>query len=319
MQIRILTGDEIRQALPMPKAIEAVRSAFGQFSAGRATVPLRSRLQTDKGVMLLMPAFMQSSQDMAVKLVSVYSGNPGLGLPTVSALVLVFDPDTGRPTALMEGDALTALRTGAAGGLAADLLARRSASRVTLFGAGVQGRAQLQAVMTVRAVEKVVLMDPVETSARRLAAEIATWPAAPGVEIGKDPKAAVQGADIVLAATTATTPLFDGRDVQPGTHVTAVGSFTPEMQEIDAALVARARVVVDSRKACLAEAGDIIKAKAVITAEIGEIVNGRAPGRLDDQEITFFKSVGMAAQDAAAAAAALASAEVLGLGAVVAL
>jgi ornithine cyclodeaminase/alanine dehydrogenase-like protein (mu-crystallin family) len=319
MQIRILTGDEIRQALPMPKAIEAVRTAFGQFSAGRARVPLRSRLQADKGVMLLMPAFMEATNEMAVKLVSIYGGNPGLGLPTVSALVMVFDPDTGRPLALMEGDALTALRTGAAGGLAADLLARPSASRVALFGAGVQGRAQLQAVMAVRKIEKVILMDPVGASAQRLAAQIATWPAAPEVVVGKDPGTAVRTADIILAATTAATPLFDGKDVQPGTHVTGVGSFTPEMQEIDAALVARARVVVDSRQACLAEAGDIIQAKAVITAEIGEIVNGQAPGRLDDQEITFFKSVGIAAQDAAAAAAALASAQSLGLGTVVAL
>ena len=119
MQIRILTGDEIRQALPMNKAIEAMRSAFGQFSAGQANVPLRSRLAGEKGVMLLMPAFMKTSKDLAVKLVSVYEDNPGLGLPTVSALVLVFDPQTGRPKALMEGDVLTGLRTGAAGGLAA--------------------------------------------------------------------------------------------------------------------------------------------------------------------------------------------------------
>ncbi|MEJ2039464.1 MAG: ornithine cyclodeaminase family protein [Desulfosarcinaceae bacterium] len=317
MQIRILTGDEVRQALPMTKAIEAMRSAFGQFSAGQATVPLRSRLQTDKGVLLLMPAYMSSGNEMAVKLVSVYGGNPALGLPTVSALVVVFDPQTGRPKALMEGDALTALRTGAGGGLAADLLSRAQTARVTLFGAGVQGRAQLQAVMAVRNVEEVVLMDPAAEAARRLAEEIATWPAAPEVKIGKDVRAAVQKADIILTATTSTTPLFDGGYVRPGTHITGVGSFTPDMQEIDADLVKRARVVVDSRQGCLAEAGDIIMAGADISAELGEIVNGRAPGRLDDQEITFFKSVGMAAQDAAAAAAALASAEALGLGTVV--
>jgi ornithine cyclodeaminase len=257
---------------------------------------------------------MKTSKDLAVKLVSVYEDNPGLGLPTVSALVLVFDPQTGRPKALMEGDVLTGLRTGAAGGLAADLLARKQTDQVTLFGAGVQSRFQLQAVMAVRKIKKVLLVNPTLENARRLAAEISTWPEAPQVEISRNIREAVRRADIILAATTSAAPLFDGRDVQPGTHITAVGSFTPEMQEIDAALVQRARVVVDSRQSCMAETGDIIKAGAVIAAELGEIVNGRAPGRQDDQEITFFKSVGLAAQDASAAAAALAAAEACGLG-----
>lgn len=307
--MRVLSGSDVVRALPMPAAIEAVASAFGQFSAGQAVVPLRSRLQTDDGVMLLMPAFMRSSHELAVKLVSVYGDNPKRGLPTVSALVLVFDTDTGRPLALMEGDALTALRTGAAGGLAAKLLARGDARRVTLFGAGVQGRSQLQAVMAVRPIDQVTLIDPVVQTARDLSAEIATWPDAPQVHIGDDRRAAVETADIVIAATTSRTPLFDGACLRPGTHVTGVGSFTPDMQEIDALTISRATVVVDSREGCLAEAGDIIKGNATIFAEIGEIVNGKAPGRQNDQQITFFKSVGMAAQDAAAAAAVLKAAE----------
>ena len=317
MKLRILSGEDVARALPMEAAIGAVASAFGQFSAGRATVPLRSRLETDQGVMLLMPAFMQSSRDLAVKLVSVYGDNPKLGLPTVSAVVMVFDAGTGRPVALMEGDVLTALRTGAAGGLAAKLLARENARRVTLFGAGVQGRSQLRAVMAVRHIEQVTLMDPRADAARGLADDIASWPNAPKVTVGSDPQAAVASADIVLAATTAKTPLFDGDALLPGTHVTGVGSFTPDMQEIDVTTVSRARVVVDSRQGCLSEAGDIITAKAEISAEIGEIVNGTAPGRQDDREITFFKSVGMAAQDAATAAAVLKAAEKDNLGTVV--
>jgi len=317
MKIRILSGKEVKIALPMPKAIAAMRSAFGQFSAGRATVPLRTRLGTDRGVMLLMPAYMQESQDLAVKLVTVYGDNPQKGLPTVSATVIIFEAETGRLRALMEGDALTALRTGAAGGLAADLLARKDARRVALFGAGVQGRSQLAAVMAVRDIESVALLDHVPEMAQRLAAEIGTWPHAPQVTVLSDSRKAVQSADIVLAATTSLTPVFKGADLRPGTHVTGVGSFTPDMQEIDAETVRRARVVVDSRQGCLAEAGDIIKAGAAIDAELGEIVNGKAPGRRDDQEITFFKSVGLAAQDAAAAAAVLASAEQLELGIVV--
>ena len=124
-------------------------------------------------------------------------------------------------------------------------------------------------------------------------------------------------ADIVLAATTATTPLFDGKDLKPGTHVTGVGSFTPQMQEIDATTIGRARVVVDQRDAAMAEAGDIIIGKATIDAEIGEIINGDQPGRQNDREITFFKSVGLAVQDAVTAAAVLKAAEKMNLGTVI--
>ena len=314
MELRILTATDIRTALPMRAAIEAVGQAFGQFSAGSAEVPLRSRLHTEKGVTLLMPAYLKDSGQLAVKIVSVYGENPAMGLPTVAALVQVLDPRTGMPLALLEGDSLTALRTGAAGGLAADLLARGDARRVVLFGAGIQSRSQLEAVMAVRRITHVTLIDLNPEAAGRLADDIATWPKAPEVSITTDVQQAVQNADIVVAATTSRTPLFDGRDLRPGTHVTGVGAFTPEMQEIDSHTIGRARVVVDSREACLAEAGDIIAAKADIKAEIGEIVNGTQPGRRDDTEITFFKSVGIAAQDAAAAAAALAAAEAQGLG-----
>ena len=308
MKIRILTAEDVKAALPMGKAIDAVRAAFGQFSAGQANVPLRSRFHTDKGVTLIMPAHLKKTGDFSLKVVSIYGRNPEKGLPTVVAAVLVLDPETGMPLAFMDGDSLTALRTGAAGGLAADLLSRRNARRAVLFGAGVQARTQLMAALEVRALAEVTICDPVPAAAERLAEEVATWKNAPAVHIGSDP-AAVADADIIMAATTTTTPLFDGNLLKPGTHVTGVGSFTPDMQEIDAATVKRARVVVDSREACLAEAGDIIKAGATIDAEIGEIVNGTSPGRENDDEITFFKSVGVAAQDAAAASAVLAGAQ----------
>jgi ornithine cyclodeaminase/alanine dehydrogenase-like protein (mu-crystallin family) len=176
--------------------------------------------------------------------------------------------------------------------------------------------------MAVRRISRVDLIDLNPEAARKLAEEVATWPDAPKVSLTTDVQTAVKSADIVVAATTSRKPLFDGRDLSPGSHVTGVGSFTPEMQEIDLHTLARARVIVDSREACLAEAGDIIAGKAVIspetliTAEIGEIVNGSQPGRRDDMEIAFFKSVGIAAQDAAAAAA-LSAAEARGLGQVV--
>jgi ornithine cyclodeaminase/alanine dehydrogenase-like protein (mu-crystallin family) len=314
MQIRILTAADVKAALPMPKAIEAMKLAFGQFSAGEATVPLRGRLHTDKGVTLLMPAFLKRSRDLAVKVVSVFGDNPTLGLPTVSALVLVLDAETGIPRAMMEGDSLTALRTGAAGGLAADLLARKGASKVALFGAGVQGRAQLAAACAVRPIREVMVFDPVPAAAARVVEEIGTWPDGPRARTAASAAEAVRRADIVLTATTSATPVFNGSDLPSGAHVTAVGSFTPDMQEIDASVVERAYVVVDAREAAMTESGDLIKARAVVDAELGEIVNNDKPGRRDDTQITLFKSVGMAAQDAAAAAAVLSAAEHKGLG-----
>jgi ornithine cyclodeaminase/alanine dehydrogenase-like protein (mu-crystallin family) len=318
-QIRLLSAEDVRRALPMAQAITAMRLAFGQYSAAEATVPLRSRLETPDGVTLVMPACMHRRAALAVKVVSVFAGNPQRGLPAVTATVLVLDPQTGLPCALLEGDSLTALRTGAAGGLAADLLARKAARHVALFGAGVQGRAQLQAVLAVRPIEQVTLVAHRSGAARRLAEEIHTWPQAPRVQITSDPRSALQHADIVLAATNSATPIFDGRDLLPGTHITGVGSFTSQMQEIDAVAVQRSRVVVDSRQGCLAEAGDIIRAGNKIDAELGEIVNGTAAGRSCDEEITFFKSVGLAAQDAVAAAAVLDRAAALGLGTLITL
>ena len=317
MQIRILTASDIRAALSMPAAIDAVETAYSQLSAGKASMPLRSGVKTDRGVTLVMPAHLHDSGDFAVKIVSVYPDNPKNNLPTVSATVLALDPATGVPLALMEGDALTALRTGAAGGVAARYLARKNASRVALFGAGVQARSQLQAAMAVRRIERVLVVDPFEAAVRRLMDDVAGWPDAPEVRIADSPRQAVAQADIVLAATTTKTPLFDGNDIKAGTHVTGVGSFTPEMQEIDAVTIGRARVVVDQREAALAEAGDIIIAKATIDADIGEIINGDKPGRESDDQITYFKSVGLAVQDAVAAAAVLKSAEAKGLGTVI--
>ena len=314
MKLRILSADDVRTALPMPAAIAAMRRAFGQLSAGDATVPLRSRVATEKGVTLLMPAFLQKSAELGVKIVSVYGENPARGLPVVSATVLALDPETGFPRALMDGSSLTAIRTGAGGGLAADLLARKDARTVTLFGAGVQARAQLQAVLAVRDIQRVNIISRTRQSAQQLADEIFGWENPPQVTLPASVSEAVQNADIIITATTSDTPVFDGNDLRPGTHITGVGSFTPQMQEVDAVAVNRARVVVDSREAALAEAGDIIISGAKIAAELGEIVNGSQPARLDDREITFFKSVGVAVQDAVAAAEVLSAAERFGLG-----
>lgn len=320
MQIRILSGPDVRSAIDMPSAIEAMRDAFGALAEGRATVPLRLALETGHGVSLFMPAHLTGPERVAAKIVSVNPDNAEVGLPAIHAVILALDPRTGRPLALMEGTWLTALRTGAVGGLAADVLARADARTVALFGAGVQARTQLEAVRCVRDVREVRVVSRSGTSADLLVGEL-EGVAARRVD---DADEAVSGADIVIAATSSSTPVFDGSRIEPGTHVTGVGSYTTEMREVDTALVLRARVIVDQREAVMAEAGDIAGPiadgavdESVMAAELGDVVVERAPGRTSDDEVTFFKSVGNAAQDVAVAARVLAAADQDDLGTVV--
>jgi ornithine cyclodeaminase len=254
---------------------------------------------------------------LGVKVVSVFAGNRALGLPTIHALVLMVDPATGVPRAVLDGTWLTALRTGAASGVATRHLARRDARVLTVFGAGVQARSQIEAVRCVRSVEEVRVVDRDGESAARLVGELGDVRA---VAV-PDPRDALAGADIVVTATTSPTPVFRGRDVEPGTHVNAIGAYTPETREVDGDLVLRSTVVVDDRGSALAEAGDLLIPLADgvidtghIRAELGDLVLGRHPGRTRPDEITFFKSVGNAVQDVAVAQLAVARAEQEGWG-----
>ena len=329
MQIRILSGADVRSAIDMPAAIEAMREAFAALADGRAEVPIRLSLETRHGVTLFMPAHLQMrSEDdgggegeiAGAKVVSVNPGNAASGLPVIHAVVLALDPVTGRALALMDGTWLTALRTGAVGGLAADLMARRDAKVVALFGAGVQARTQLEAVRCVREVTEVRIVSRRGQGSDALESELE------GIEAHRvdDADAAIAGADIVIAATSSSVPVFDGSKIEPGTHVTGVGSFTTEMREVDTELVRRARVIVDQREAILEEAGDIVGPirdgdveASVMVGEIGDVVLGRVAGRTSPEDITFFKSVGNAVQDVSVAARVLARAERDGLGVLV--
>ena len=318
MNIRILSAADVQAALPMSKAIDAMRHAYSQLSAGKVIAPPRQHISTEKGVTLLMPAYLPERSEFGIKVVSVYDDNPNLNWPRITATVLVLDPVTGLPKAFMDGSSITAIRTGAGGGVAADLLARKDAKTVGLFGAGVQARAQLAAVMAVRDIASVNLISRTKASAQQIATEISAWTDAPEVNLVSTPRQVVENADIVICATTSAIPLFDGNALRQGTHITAVGTFIPEKREVDTTTIRRAdRIVVDSREACLEEAGDLIIPNAKIDAEIGEIVNGDKPSRQSDDEITFFKSVGVAVQDAVAGAAVLTEAEAQALGTIV--
>lgn len=319
MQFRLLKSADIALLLPMPAAIDQMATAFAELSAGRAMMPQRTQLAAERGTTLVMPAHLPASGATSVKIVSVFNGNSARKLPAVTGLVVVLDSATGQPRALVDGQELTSLRSGAAGGLAARLLVRKDADTVALFGAGHQARAQMAGLRAVRAIRRVLIVSRTFASAKRLADELASESPDLRVEVRDDPSRAVREADVVVAATSSAEPVFDGRDLPPGTHVTAVGSFQPQMREVDEFTVKRSRVFVDYRKAAMAEAGELIAAQKTDAIEIGEVVLGLQPGRQSDEEITLFKSVGVAVQDAAAAGAICDAAERLNVGTMVTL
>ena len=324
----ILNAAEVRQALPMPEAIAAMKQAFAALSDGRAIVPHRAHLPIARhaGISLIMPAFVDDDnpleQALAVKVVSLFDHNRERGLARIQVTVIVIEPDTGRAVALLEGGTLTAIRTAAASGAATDLLARRDSRTLALFGAGVQARAHVAAMCAVRPIDTVFVYSRTPAKGQVLIDELAGRSGMTARFVAaSSPRQALEHADIVCATTTSRVPIFDDADLPAGVHINAVGSYTPQVREIPPETVARALVVVDSRAAAWEEAGDLIQplesgiiGRSHIHAELGELVLGRQPGRTDDRTVTLFKSVGIAVQDAAAARCALQNARRLGLG-----
>ena len=329
--VLILNAVDVLHALPMPLAIDAMKQAFAAFSDGKALVPPRIPLPIARhsGISLVMPSFVDGDtpevQSFAVKVVSLFDGNPARGLARIQAAVVVLEPDTGRPIALLDGAMLTAIRTAAASGAATDLLARRDCRTVALFGAGVQAITHLFAMCAVRPIEKVFVCSRTPSKVAALIAEFAGRPAIPAELIAAEsPQQALADADIVCCTTSSQTPIFEDADLKPGVHINAIGSYTPQAREVPPETVRRALVVVDSRHAAWEEAGDLIQplqagliGREHIHAELGELVLGRQTRRADDRQVTFFKSVGLAVQDAVAARVALENAVSLKLGQVV--
>jgi ornithine cyclodeaminase len=318
--MRFLSAEDVRRALPMRAAIETQRLAFAALATGQAVVPLRTAVHgpPEGAVTLFMPARLADA--VGAKVVAVFPRNEARGLPIVHGVLLLVDPETGRPAALMDATYLTALRTGAATGAATDLLARPGARTAAILGTGVQATGQLLAVCAVRPIERVWVYS---RSPEHVAAFLAAMQPAVSATLLAAPSAAeaVRQADVVCAATTSATPVLDGRQLKAGVHVNGIGSYTPAMQEVDTETVRRAgRVFVDSRSSALAEAGDVVipLRQDVIgendVVEVGAVIAGRHPGRTGAEEVTFFKSVGVAVQDVAAAAVALRRARELRLG-----
>lgn len=311
--MRLLNHSDVHQSLSMREAVEIVKLAFIELSTGKADSPLRTAIPQTKhdGLTLFMPAYLSGADALAVKIASIHNRNSELGLPRIHALVVLIDPQTGQPLAAMEGGYLTALRTGAASGAATDLLARTDAEVAAIIGAGKQARQQVLAVAAVRPIKRFWVYARHRESAESLIAELQPQLVAAELLAADSPAQAVCEADVICAATNSRTPVFDGRDLKPGAHINGIGSYTHEMQEVDFATLRQAsKIVVDHRQAALAEAGDLIVAIESgeirvedIYAELGEIAAGLKPGRERDDEITYFKSVGNAVQDAAVAQA----------------
>ena len=313
MQLPFLDEAELRRRIDMPTAIDAMRTAFRQLSDGTAEIPVRTGVAGGGTLALFMPGWLPGGGALGAKIVTVRPENANQGRPLVHAVIVLIDPATGVPSAVMDATWLTALRTGAGAGLATDLLALPDASVLAVVGAGAQAWTQVEAVRAVRPVREIRIRSRTRASAEafveRARAEMGNGDAVDW-RVEEDPQAHVRGAQVIVTATDAFEPVLP-ETIDPGTHVNAIGAYTPEMRELPAQLVGAARVFVDQREAARAEAGDLIRAVAEgafawdrIAGEIGEVVAG-APGRTSPEEVTVFKSVGSAAQDLAVARLAL--------------
>jgi len=305
----LLARDDVARVLKMSDCIGAVERAFGELAAGTAELPLRIGIRPPGGISLYMPAYLKGLGALACKVVTVYKDNPTKhGIPTTIGKVLLQDPETGDVVCIMDGGYLTGMRTGAVSGVATRHLARDADGQIAgIFGAGVQARMQLRAVAAVRTLGRAVVYDPVDEAVGAFVEDLSDDL---GLKIDRvgSPEELLDVSDIVCAASSSPTPLFDGAAVRPGTHINGIGSHTPTARELDTAVVKRSKVVADSTDACLSEAGDLmipIEEGAIgpdhIYADLGELVLGRRPGRENEEEITLFKSVGLAIQDAATA------------------
>ena len=324
MKIRILSSDDVRKALPMREAISGMKRAFSRLSSGMVEMPLRSRVPVTEqdGILLTMPAALPEDGELAVKLVTVFGKNPSRGLPLIHAAVIALDINNGQIKALMDGEVLTTVRTGAGVGAATDILAREDASTVGIIGSSKLAQSQMEAVCTVRNIKQVRVFSPNPEHAHQCADIMSgKGPVPDDIRAVQSSQKAVKNADIVCTATTSTTPVIAFKNLKKGVHINAVGAFKPEMQEIDSETIVNSLVVADSRESVLAEAGDLVIPinRGLITenhvhAEIGELNNGTKTGRTSDDQITLFKSCGVAVQDAVSASIVIKNSESQNLG-----
>jgi ornithine cyclodeaminase/alanine dehydrogenase-like protein (mu-crystallin family) len=306
--IRIIRAGEIKQFYSMSKAINAMGRAFASLSAGESYVPMRfvSKLPTNELLMLFKPAYEDKDKRVTIKFLTQRESGFIPGIPTIQGIVLVIDSITGEILAIMDGEYLTALRTGAASGLATRCFARKDSQILALFGCGSQGRTQLEAVVCERGIKKVLVFDTNKELASKFINEMENRFNLEMIYTSNTKQ--LKEADIICTATNSQKPLFARADVKEGVHINAIGSFQPHMQELDPILIRDARVFLDQAEPCLKESGDLIKPitegiinESHIAGEIGDFLLDRIVGRESENQITLFKSVGVAIQDYAVA------------------
>jgi alanine dehydrogenase len=320
----ILTRQDVESLLTMADALEAVDDGFRRLSAGEVVMPQRlaTPIPPYNGLHLSMPAFVQGDPGtLTIKIVTVYRDNAAnFALPMIQGVLLLYQAQTGQLLAMMDAEHVTGVRTGAASGVATAHLARPDASTLLLFGAGALGPHQVAAVCAVRPIRQVLVTTRSGGKdvafCNQMAQQLGIT-----VEPAGDVQRAVERADVICTATNSVTPLFDGAWLQPGAHINAVGAYTRTMRELDTTTIVRSRVFVDRLQAAQSEAGDIvipIEEGAItidhIAGELGQVIGGERAGRTSSGEITIFKSVGLAMQDAVTASRVYARALELGVG-----
>jgi ornithine cyclodeaminase/alanine dehydrogenase-like protein (mu-crystallin family) len=302
--IRIISAGEIKKYYSMKQAIDSMERAFSLLSSGESFVPLRfvSKLPSNDMMMLFKPAYVEKEKRISVKFLTQQENGNIAEIPNIQGIVLLIDADTGEILSIMDGEYLTAMRTGAASGLATRFFARKDANILALFGCGAQGRTQIEAVVCERDIKKVLVFDKNKNTADRFIREI-------GEKfhlemIYTSDTSLLKEVDIICTATNSTEPLFKKEVLKKGVHINAIGSFQPNMQELDPCILRDAKVYVDQITSCLKESGDFIKpiAEGIITkrniiGEIGDFCLNKITGRESENEITVFKSVGIAIQD----------------------
>ena len=310
MKILILNHDEVVELLPMKECIALMREALEKLAAGDVHQPLRTivRPPDAAGVMGLMPSYVGGERAAyGLKTVCVFPGNPAKGKDAHQGAVLLFSAETGELLALMNASAITAIRTAAVSGVATDLLARKDAGDLAIIGAGVQARTHLKAIAEVRPIKRCRVASRNIEHAKRFAEEMSrSFPFA--IEPVATLKDAVAGADLIATVTNSKEPVVQREWISPGVHLNVVGSSTPHSREVDTATIAASALFVDRRESTLNEAGDYLFAMREgaigpehIRAELGEVLTGQKPGRTSPEEITLFKSLGLAVEDLAAA------------------
>jgi alanine dehydrogenase len=305
----ILTQAEVRTLLPMGTCIDLMGDALEVLGRGEAINPLRTGVKMPDGAGLLgmMPGWMATPPALGIKVVAVFPGNHGTDFDSHQGLVALFDTTNGVPLVIMDASEVTAIRTAAASGLATRLLARETASDLAILGSGVQASTHLEAMLEVRKIERVRVYSPNESNRNAFAARASKRYALDVVAVDSA-KACVEGADIICTATSSREPVLCGDWIAPGAHINAAGACFPASRELDTAAVVLARLFVDRRESAVNEAGDFLIARKEgaitddkIEGEIGELLLGTLKGRQSDDEVTLFKSLGIAVEDLAAA------------------